>query len=277
MIEIGKTNTLRVVKEVDFGLYLDGGEKGEILLPTRYIPEGTEVDEYIDVFIYLDSEDRIIATNEIPKAEVGDFAYLKVIQNTSFGSFLDWGLMKDLLVPFSEQNLDMIEGLSYFVYVYLDEESERIVASAKTNKFLDNVPPEYEEGEEVDLIIGNRSDLGMKVVINQLHTGLLYHNEIFQVLKPGQKVKGYIKQVRDDDRIDVMLQETGYDRVEGIAGDILRKLEKSQGFVEVNDKSSPDTIKHIFGVSKKAFKKALGALYKDRLIKFEGDGIRLLK
>jgi len=185
--------------------------------------------------------------------------------------------MKDLLVPFSEQNLDMIEGLSYFVYVYLDEESERIVASAKTNKFLDNVPPEYEEGEEVDLIIGNRSDLGMKVVINQMHTGLLYHNEIFQVLKPGEKLKGYIKQVREDDRIDVMLQETGYDRVEGIAGDILRKLEKSQGFVEVNDKSSPETIKHIFGVSKKAFKKAVGALYKDRLITFDGEGIRLVK
>jgi uncharacterized protein len=277
MVEIGRVNTLKVVKEVDFGLYLDGGEDGEILLPTRYIDAGTEVDHFIDVFIYLDSEDRLIATNETPEAQVGDFAFLKCAQTTDYGAFLDWGLMKDLLCPFSEQTVDMIEDVRYFVYIYVDEETERIVASAKTDKFLDNVPAEYEEGQEVELIIATRSDLGVKVIVNGTHSGLLYHNEVFEDLRPGQKTTGYIKKIREDEKLDVSLQKEGYERVIGVAGDILRKMQANGGFVEATDKSSPEVIKHMFGISKKVFKKAIGALYKDRLITIESNGIRLVK
>ncbi|MEO9531248.1 MAG: S1-like domain-containing RNA-binding protein [Crocinitomicaceae bacterium] len=277
MIELGKINTLRVVKEVDFGLYLDGGEFGEILLPTRYIDKGTEVDHFIDVFIYLDSEDRLIATNEKPYAQVGDFAFLKCVQTTEFGAFLDWGLMKDLLVPFSEQTIDMVEDVRYFVYIYIDEETDRIVASGKISKFLDNVPAEYEEGQEVELIIGTRTDLGVKVIVNGEHSALLYHNEVFTELRPGQKTVGYIKKIREDEKLDVTLQKGGYEHVIGVAGDILRKMEKSGGFIEATDKSSPEVIKHMFGISKKVFKKAIGALYKDRMITIESNGIRLVK
>lgn len=275
MLEIGKTNTMRVVKEVEFGLYLDGGDFGEILLPKRYVHEGTEVDHFIDVFIYVDSEDRLIATTETPLAQVGEFVNLKVVQTTEIGAFLDWGLMKDLLVPFSEQRAEMVEGVAYFVHVYLDDETERIVASARVSDFLDNVPPEYEEGQEVDLIIGTKSDLGMNVVINGIHSGLLYQNEIFEVIKPGQHMKGFIKKVREDDKIDVALQKEGYERVTGIAGEILAKLQSNGGYMEANDKSSPESIKHMFGISKKVFKKAIGALYRDRLIQIESEGIRL--
>jgi predicted RNA-binding protein (virulence factor B family) len=276
MVEIGKTNTLKVVKEVDFGMYLDGGEAfGEILIPTRYIPEGTEVDHYLDVFIYLDSEDRIIATTDEPLAQVDEFAYLKCIETTSFGAFLDWGLAKDLLVPFSEQAHDMVKGLSYFVRIYLDTESERIVASSKTNQFLDNQPHDFEVGQEVDLIIATRTDLGVKVVVNGAYSGLLYHNEIFTPLKPGMTTKGFIQKIREDDKLDISLQAPGYEKVEGVAGEILAKLEKSGGYLEANDKSSPESIKHMFGVSKKVFKKAIGALYRDKIIQIEEEGIRL--
>ena len=275
MIEIGKINTLRVVKEVDFGVYLDGDDLGEILLPKRYVPEGTEPDHFVDVFIYVDSEDRWIATTETPKAQVGDFAVLKVLQLTKVGAFLDWGLMKDLLVPFREMREDMEEGRSYLVHVYLDDESDRIVASSKINKYLDQIPAEYEEGQEVDLVVGNKTDLGVNAIINGVHLGLIYENEIFQPIKPGQKLKGYIKKIREDEKIDLALQKAGYERVTGIAGEILEKLRNNGGFIEANDKSSPESIKHMFGVSKKAFKKAIGALYKDRLIIIEKDGIRL--
>lgn len=276
MIEIGKINTLKVVKEVDFGLYLDGGEAfGEILIPTRYVPEDTEVDHYLDVFIYLDSEDRLIATTEEPYAQVGDFAFLKCVSTTSFGAFLDWGLPKDLLVPFSEQAHDMVEGLSYFVRVYLDEETERIVASAKTNQFLDNIPHDFEEGDQVDLIIGTPTELGMKVIVNGQFSGLIYHNEIFTPVKPGMRTIGFIKKIREDEKLDIALQEEGYAKVEGVAGEILDKIKKSGGYIELNDKSSPESIKHVFGISKKVFKKAIGALYKDRIITIEPEGIRL--
>lgn len=275
MLEIGKINTLKVVKEVDFGLYLDGGEKGEILIPQRYVPEGTEVDHFLDVFIYNDSEGRLIATTDEPKAEVGQFAVMKVAEITNVGAFLDWGLQKDLLVPFRQQKEEMHQGVSYLVYVYLDEATERIVATTKISQFLNNVPPDYEEGEEVNLIIGNSTELGVNVIINNLHEGLLYKNEIFQELTLGQKLKGYIKKVREDDKIDVALQPGGYEKVTGIAGEILNKLKSAGGFIEANDKSSPESIKHAFGVSKKVFKKAIGALYRDRLITIEDKGIRL--
>ncbi|MCC7453660.1 MAG: GntR family transcriptional regulator [Crocinitomix sp.] len=278
MVEIGKTNSLKVIKEVDFGLYLDGGEKyGEILIPKRYVPADTEVDHYLDVFVYLDSEDRIIATTDLPFAEVGDFAYLKCIGVTGIGAFLDWGLVKDLFVPFREQAHPMSEGLSYFVRIYLDEETERIVASSKTNQFLDNSPHDFEVGQEVDLIIGTRSDLGVRVVVNEKYSGLIYHNEIFTTIKPGQKIKGYVQKVRDDEKLDISLQPAGYEKVDAIAQNILDKLAKRGGYIEAGDKSSPETIKHVFGISKKVFKKAIGALYRNQQITIEEEGIRLVK
>ena len=277
MIDIGKVNTLRIVKEVDFGLYLDGGKFGEILIPTRYVPKDVKVDEYIDVFIYADSEDRLIATTETPLAEVGQFAYLKVKDVNSVGAFLNWGLMKDLLVPYREQKVEMFPGISYLVKVYLDPETERIVASSKLEHFLDNVPAEYEEGQEVDLIVWDKTDLGVKVIVNELHLGLLYANEIFQPLQPGQRIKGFIKKMREDEKIDVALQKQGYEQVDSIAAAILEKLKTRGGFIEATDKTSPESIKHMFGISKKVFKKAVGALYKNRLIDIEQDGIRLVK
>lgn len=278
MVEIGKTNSLKVIKEVDFGLYLDGGEKyGEILIPKRYVPADTEVDHYLDVFVYLDSEDRIIATTDLPFAEVGDFAYLKCIGVTGIGAFLDWGLVKDLFVPFREQAHPMSEGLSYFVRIYLDEETERIVASSKTNQFLDNSPHDFEVGQEVDLIIGTRSDLGVRVVVNEKYSGLIYHNEIFTTIKPGQKIKGYVQKIREDEKLDISLQPAGYEKVDAIAQNILDKLAKRGGYIEAGDKSSPETIKHVFGISKKVFKKAIGALYRNQQITIEEEGIRLVK
>lgn len=277
MIDIGKVNTLRIVKEVDFGLYLDGGEFGEILIPSRYVPKDVKVDEYIDVFVYADSEDRLIATTETPLAEVGQFAYLKVKDVNSVGAFLNWGLMKDLLVPYREQKVEMFPGISYLVKVYLDPETERIVASSKLEHFIDNVPAEYEEGQEVDLIVWDKTDLGIKVIVNELHLGLLYANEIFQPLQPGQRIKGFIKKMRDDEKIDVALQKQGYEQVDSIAAAILEKLKTRGGFIEATDKTSPESIKHMFGISKKVFKKAVGALYKNRLIDIEKDGIRLVK
>jgi predicted RNA-binding protein (virulence factor B family) len=278
MVEIGKTNSLKVIKEVDFGLYLDGGEKyGEILIPKRYVPADTEVDHYLDVFVYLDSEDRIIATTDLPFAEVGDFAYLKCIGVTGIGAFLDWGLVKDLFVPFREQAHPMSEGLSYFVRIYLDEETERIVASSKTNQFLDNSPHDFEVGQEVDLIIGTRSDLGVRVVVNEKYSGLIYHNEIFTTIKPGQKIKGYVQKVREDEKLDISLQPAGYEKVDAIAQNILDKLAKRGGYIEAGDKSSPETIKHVFGISKKSLKKAIGALYRNQQITIEEEGIRLVK
>ena len=199
MIEIGKLNTLRIVKEVDFGLYLDGGEQGEILLPTRYVPEKYEIDEELEVFIYNDSEDRIIATTEKPYAMVGDIAYLEVVSVNSVGAFLDWGLMKDLLVPYREQNSKMHEGKSYVVAIYLDDESQRIVATSKLDKLLDNIPIDYEVNQEVDVLVHCKTDLGYKVIINKLHWGMIYENQVFQEIEIGQQIKAYVQKIRDDE------------------------------------------------------------------------------
>jgi predicted RNA-binding protein (virulence factor B family) len=277
MLEIGKTNNLRIVKEVDFGLYLDGGESGEILIPTRYVPKNAKVDEYLDVFIYHDSEDRLIATTETPLAQVDQFAYLKVKQLTQVGAFLEWGLMKDLLVPFREQKYEMFNNTSYLVRVYLDKVSKRIAATTKLDRYIDNVPYDYEEGQEVDLIIWEKTDLGYKVIINEEHTGLLYANEIFTPVHVGMKIKGFIKRLREDEKIDVSLQKQGFVHVDETSQMILEKLKTRGGFIEANDNTSPESIKHMFGISKKVFKKAIGSLYKERLIIIEDRGIRLVK
>lgn len=274
MVEIGIINKLRVVKELDFGIYLDGGSDGEILMPKRYVPEGCKPEDVIDAFIYFDSEDRIIATTDIPVAMVGDFALLEAVSTGTIGAFVDWGLAKDLLVPYAEQSHSMEVGTKYMVYIYIDERTRRIVGSTKLDKYLDNVPPTYQYAQEVDLIIASKTDLGYKAIVNKLHWGILYQNEVFQTLQRGQHIKGYIKKVRDDEKIDLVLQRPGYERALTLAETILEKLSKSGGFIEVTDKTNPETIYSMFGVSKKAFKMAIGSLYKSKLIAIEKNGIR---
>lgn len=268
MIEIGKYNTLRVVKEVDFGLYLDGGEEyDEILLPIRYVPENVKPDDELEVFIYLDSEDRIIATTEDPIAQVGDFTFLQVAAVSQVGAFLDWGLPKDLLLPFREQKIKVNEGQIVLVYIYLDVESKRIVASAKIEKFLDNIPPAYEVGQEVQILVAEKSEIGYKCVIENTHSGMLYENEIFRKVFVGQSLKAYIKKIRSDEKIDISLQKIGYEAIDEIAQKVLNYLIKSGGSMSFTDKSSADEIARVFNISKKSFKKALGSLYKQKMVK----------
>lgn len=275
-MEIGKYNTLCVKKILDFGVYLDGGENVEILLPQRFVPEGAQLDDELEVFIYHDNEGRLIATTLRPYATVGEFQWMKVNEVTKIGAFLDWGLMKELLVPYREQKAEMKVGRWYLVYVYLDFITKRIVASARIDKFLDNTPPLYKQNEEVELIIADETELGYKVIINHLHWGLLYHNEVFRSLRKGEKTKGYIKTVREDEKIDVSLTPLGYDKVEGITEKILQALQENNGRLAVHDKSDADEIHSLFACSKKSFKKAVGSLYKQQLITIEKDGIRLI-
>ena len=275
MVNVGKYNTLKVVKAVDFGLYLDGGEGKEILLPTRYVPKEAKVGDEIEVFIYHDNEGRLIATTARPYATVGEFQFMEVKDVNRTGAFLDWGIMKDLLVPFKEQKKAMRVGKWYLVYVRLDHVTGRIMASARIEKFLNNVFPHYERGEEVDLLIADEAELGYKVIINNTHTGLVYYDETFQRLEKGEHIKGYIKEVREDEKIDVSLMPLGYQKVEGIAGTILSALKAQGGYIAVHDKSEPDVIYALFRCSRKAFKQAIGALYKQHLITLEEKGIRL--
>jgi hypothetical protein len=273
--EIGKLNHLEVVKEVDFGIYLDGGDLGEILMPKRYVPEGTMPGDFLETFIYLDSEDRLLATTEKPLALVDEFALLEVVSVTPVGAFLNWGLPKDLFVPFREQRKPMEVGEKHLVYVYLDDHSKRIAASSKIEQFLDNIPVDYEENEEVDLIVVNETDLGYNAIIDNSHLGVLYKNEVFQTLNPGDRLTGYIKKIRPDGKIDLRLNKVGYEKIGGYADEILEKLKQNNGFLPLTDKSSPDEIYRTFGISKKNFKAAIGALYKQRLIELKDRGIRL--
>jgi len=277
MTEVGKFNRLRVIKRLDAGVYIDGEELGEIFLPRSYVPEGCRTGDIADVFIFLDSEDHLLATTQRPYAMVGDFAFLKVISVNPVGAFLDWGLQKDLLVPFSEQKQRMKEGKSYIVYIYIDDRSSRIVASSKLDKFLDKRPVEFQEGQSVELLICDQTEIGYKAIINNSRWGVLYKNEVFQTLKKGQNIAGFIKKVRDDGKIDLCLQKPGYEPIDGVSGKIIDKLTARGGFIPVTDKSSPEIIYGLFGVSKKTYKKAIGALYKNRLITIEDNGIRLIK
>lgn len=277
MVEIGKYNTLKIVKDLDFGVYLDGGDDLEILLPARYVPRNVKPGDEVEVFIYHDNEGRIIATTAKPLAIVGEFQWMECKSVNDMGAFLEWGLMKDLLVPFREQKMPMREGKWYLVYVHLDHVTKRIVASARVDKFLDNVPPVYEFNQEVDLLVADETEIGYKVIINNLHWGLVYHNEIYRRLERGEHLKGYIKEVREDEKIDVSLTRLGYEKVEGIAGIILDALKVQNGFLPVHDKSPAEEIYSLFGCSKKSFKQAIGALYKKKLISIEPVGIRLIE
>ncbi|MDR4503941.1 MAG: S1-like domain-containing RNA-binding protein [Candidatus Scalindua sp.] len=277
MAEIGKLNKLRVIKTVDFGLYLDGGGLGEILLPRRYVPENCKVDDSLKVFVYRDSEDRIIATTESPYATVGDFAMLKVVSVDRIGVFLDWGLTKDLLVPFGEQNTVMEEGLSYIVRVYVDERTNRITASSRLDKFLDKKPGNFHVGWEVELFICGKTDIGYKAIINNSHWGVLHYRDVYQTLRKGEKIKGFIKKVREDKKIDLCLQKPGYEKVNDVKELIIAVLKKRGGYLSVTDKSSPEVIYQLFGVSKKTYKKAIGAIYRERLVTLEENGIKLVE
>ncbi|RHJ84364.1 S1 RNA-binding domain-containing protein [Parabacteroides sp. AM08-6] len=277
MIKIGKYNTLKIVKDLDFGVYLDGGDGLEILLPARYVPKNVKPGDEIEVFIYHDNEGRLIATTAKPLAQAEEFQYMEVKSVNNTGAFLEWGLMKDLLVPFKEQKMPMREGKWYLVYVHVDHVTGRIVASARIDKYLDNVIPDYTFNQEVDLLVTDETEIGYKVIINNRHWGLVYHNEVFCRLEKGERIKGYIKEVRDDDKIDVSLTPLGYQKIDGIAGAILESLKAQGGFIAVHDKSEPDVIYSLFRCSKKAFKQAIGALYKQHLISLETNGIRLIK
>lgn len=275
MIKVGHTHQLKVIKALDFGFYLDAKELGEVLLPNKHAPKDLSVGDTLYVFLYLDSEDRPIATTKTPKAKVGEFAYLKVVARTHVGAFLDWGLEKDVLVPFAEQHLAMDVDKSYLVYLYLDKNDGRIVASSKIDKFLDDEKPhDYTPQQQVDLIIANSTDLGFKAIINHSHWGVLYKNDVFQTLSFGQSKKGFIKRIRPDGKIDLSLQG-GKETRDKYSKIILNYLEKHNGFAPIHDKSSPEIIADTFGMSKGAFKKAIGGLYKQRIISISKDGIRL--
>ncbi|MDX9881810.1 MAG: S1-like domain-containing RNA-binding protein [Prolixibacteraceae bacterium] len=276
MVNIGRHNKLTIVREVDFGVYFHDEKLGDILLPKRYLPERWAVGDEVEVFVYLDSEDRLIATTEKPFAEVGEFAALEVVAVTGVGAFLQWGLMKDLLVPFREQKIRMNVGEKHLVYIYLDLETNRIVASSKINRFVGNLPVDYEPGEEVDLIIAEKTGMGYKAIIDNSHFGMLYKNEVFQSLEIGQRLKGYIVKVRDDEKIDLGLQKPGYEKMEGLAKEVMEKLKACNGFLPLGDKSDPELIYAQLQISKKNFKKAIGTLYKNRLIVIEDEGIRMV-
>ena len=276
-IALGRFNILKVVKKVDFGMYLDGGEEGRILLPSRYVPQGCEVGDELNVFLYLDNEERLVATTQQPLAQVGDFACLRVAWVNQYGAFLDWGLMKDLFVPFREQRERMEVGRRYVVHVHLDDESYRIVASAKVERYLsvDERPP-FQSGDEVDVLVWKRTDLGYKVIVDNRYAGLLFENQVFRPLRMGDKMQAYVRQVRPDGKIDLALQREGRGKVADFSGELLEYIRRNQGRIQLTDKSPAEEIYATFGVSKKTFKQAVGDLYKRRLIRLEADGIRLL-
>lgn len=274
-IELGRFNRLEVVKQVDFGMYLDGGEEGEILLPARYVPEGCEVGDWLNVFLYLDNEERLIATTLTPLVQVGQFACLEVAWVNQYGAFLNWGLMKDLFVPFSEQKMKMEVGRKYIVHAHVDEESYRIVASAKVDRYLSKEKPDYQPGEEVEILIWQKTDLGFKAIIENEFAGLLYDSEIFRTLHTGDTLTAFIKQVREDGKVDLTLQKPGMAKVEDFSETLLRYIKENGGKSSLNDKSPAEEIYATFGVSKKTFKKAVGDLYKKRLIVLTEDGIVL--
>ena len=275
-IILGKYNQLEVVKEVDFGIYLNGGDDGEILLPSRYVPEGCKPGDMLNVFIYLDNEERLIATTLQPKVQVGEFACLEVAWVNEYGAFLDWGLMKDLFVPFREQKMKMQKGHRYVVHAHVDEDSYRIMASAKVEKYLSKEMPSYQSGEEVEVMVWQKTDLGYKVIVENKYGGLVYQKEVFKPLEPGMKMQAFVRQVREDGKIDLTLQKDGLQKVGDFAEVLLEFIKEQGGYTSLNDKSAAEDIYEAFGVSKKTFKKAVGDLYKKRLVLLIENGIRLV-
>jgi predicted RNA-binding protein (virulence factor B family) len=277
MAKIGERASLQILHEKPFGLFLDGGDLGEILLPHREIPRGCSLGEFLDVFLYNDSEDRPVATLLRPKVMPGQFGRLKCVAVTGVGAFLDWGLPKDLLVPFREQKVRMEVGKSYIVHVHVDEQTHRIIASTRLTRHMDQGPHNFRPGQEVELFTFAKTDLGYKAVVNGTHSGLIFASEVFQPLQPGETLKGYIAAVRPDGKIDISLHAPGRAKVDDLEGQILKELEARGGFWAIGDHSSAAEINEELGVSKRTFKQATGALFKKGRITIEKHGIRLIQ
>lgn len=276
MIEIGKLNTLTISKKRDTELYLDGGELGDIALTDKEPPANSQVGDSLQVFVYIDGKNQTIATTQTPKAQVDEVAYLKCVSLSHAGAFLDWGLPKDLLLPFSEQKGKIVEGRSYLVRLFLDE-NNRIAATMMLDDFIQDQAFYYKDGQAVELIIADETDLGFKAVVDNKYWGVLYKSETFQPLQKGQALTGYIKKVRPDHKLDLVLSQEKYgQKVDATSAKILAVLEKRGGYVALTDKSAPEIIYDTFGVSKKVFKQAIGGLYKQRRIVIEEAGIRLV-
>jgi len=283
MLEIGKYNTLTILRDTKVGLFLGDSENDpdgvhDVLLPNKYVPKVFEIGEELIVFVYLDHEQRPVATTLVPYILLNEFALLRVNYINNVGAFMDWGMEKDILVPFKEQARPMEKGKRYLVYLYMDKQTNRLVASSKTNQFLSNDELSVEKGEEVDLIVSHITDMGINVIINERHKGLLYKDEVYDdSIRTGDRMRGYIKNIRPDHKIDVALQAQGFDSIEPNAEKILSELRASRGFLRLNDNSHPEDIKTVLKMSKKSFKKAIGSLYKEKLIEIKEDGIYLVK
>jgi len=275
MIHLGEYNILEILRDTEPGLFLGDGADGEVLLPNRYVPEVFEIGDKIEVFVYLDNEERPVATTDKPYIKKGDFALLRCNQVTDFGAFLDWGLVKELFCPFREQAFKMKAGGWYLVHCYLDDETQRLVGSSKTNRFLDNKELTVAQFDEVDLIVSHPSELGMNVIVNKTHLGLIFRDDIYKDLSVGDRLKGTVKKVRNDNKLDITLNQIGYRNIEPNAEHILNELHDNSGFLPLNDKSDPEKIKDMMQMSKKSFKKAIGSLYKERQIEIKEDGIYL--
>jgi uncharacterized protein len=274
MIEIGKINTLKVVSRIGSEIYLASPTSAKVLLVDKK-PPLCQVDEVLDVFAYVDTEGHLAATTTIPKAMVDDIAWLKVVSLNYVGAFLDWGLPKDLLVPFGEQHHELEVGKFYLVKLFLDNQN-RLLATTKIEKFIAEEGFYFKAGQKVSLLIADKTDLGIKAIVNNTHWGMLYENELFQPVQKGQKIDGFIRQIREDNKIDLTLHQPGYGKVDELTDKILTQLKDNQGFLPLSDKSPPEAIYNAFGVSKKVFKQAIGALYKQKLVVIEKGGIRLV-
>lgn len=277
MLFIGKYNYLTIERVTSVGMFLSDVEGEEVLLPNQYITDDMQVGDQIKVFVYLDSEDRPVATTQTPKIIRNEFAFLEVKDVSEYGAFLDWGLIKDLFVPFREQPKPMEIGEWHVVFLYLDQKSQRLLASAKIDKFLESERLTVAEGDEVDLLVWQKTDLGYNVVVNQYHKGLIYANEVFQPLQIGDSLKGYVKKIREENKLDISLQKSGYEVVEPVAKQILEEVKKGKGFLNLSDSSSPEDIYNRLKISKKVFKKAIGGLYKQGIIRITDDGIYLVR
>ncbi|MCP3675314.1 MAG: GntR family transcriptional regulator [Gammaproteobacteria bacterium] len=277
MADIGRVNLLNVLKIDPYGASLDAGELGEVRLPNRFLPEHCNEGDAISVFLYFDSKSHLTATTQKINAQVGEVAFLKVTQVNDIGAFMDWGLRKNLLVPFNQQQIRMLAEQSYLVYVYLDENTNRIVASSKLNRFITHGATTYQSGQAVDLVISDITDIGYSAVINNQHWGVLFFADVVKPLKVGQRINGFIKNIREDGKINLRLQATGYAKVDPLSVTILKQLEKNNGFLPVSDKTAAEIIYERFAVSKKSFKMTIGSLYKKRLITISREGITLVK
>lgn len=276
MLFLGQYNDLKVLRFTSVGAYLGDEDGNDVLLPNKYITPEVELDKQIRVFLYLDHDERIVATTEPPLLELHTFAYLKVVETTHIGAFLDWGLIKHIFCPFKEQAVKMEEGKYYLVYLYIDDATQRLLVSARTKKFLESERIVVEVGEEVDLLICDKTELGVNVIVNDTYSGLIFTNHITKIVKRGERCTGYVSNIREDGKLDISLQPIGHHKIEPSAQTLLDLLKENDGILPLTDKSDPDMIREWAGMSKKTFKQAVGNLYKQKLITLEAASIKLV-